>query len=215
MDKKKLILNVREKIKDYKIIETGNKLLDQAVYTGINFIITVIVTITFLIICKAAWHLYISLPVGKRYITAFAVNSRTIDAVLNQDLISFAISLSVTALLICLIIGTISRVLHINRYLFYAMSLPVKILFWGGSLTALVAYRVQTVCEYEVYKIIFIFAAVPTLCIFNQCFKNVQALVPELGSLLNISIIKKARENGFYFYQIKTRLNNIIDRINR
>ena len=105
--------------------------------------------------------------------------------------------------------------MHINRYLFYAMSLPVKIIFWGGSLTALVAYKIQMTGEYEVYKIIFIFAAVPTLCIFNQCFKNVEALVPELGSLLNIPLIKKARENRFYFYQIKTWLNNIIDRINR
>ena len=103
MDKKKLISNARKKIRDYKIIETGNKLLDQAVYTGINFIITVIVTITFLFVCKAAWHLYISLPVGKRYITSFAANSRTFAAILNQDLINFAISLSVTALLICLI----------------------------------------------------------------------------------------------------------------
>ncbi len=173
--------------------------LDIMIQAILLVLITIILCIVFLYVCKMSWHVYISTPLGKKFLELYAVSAQSIVYVLNRELILFSIQLTLEAFTICLAISAICQVSHITRYFYLPRGFIGKIVLWGLPLTAIVAIHIQLVFGVKQFGLTYVVALVPTLCVFSGCFKFTYELLPEIGTLIekSLQIITKTIQAKF------------------
>lgn len=178
-------------------------------------IATVSLSIVLLYLCKILWRIYIITPVGTTYVAAFTEKAETISHILNKNFISFSIEVTFFAFGVCMIISGLCRLFYIARYLYLPRGFFGKIGFWGLTLTAAVAEYIQPVYDIQEWKTAYIIAFVPTLCLFTSCFRFTNIMLPEIGDIIKTGIKVKNNFIRLRLPEIKKRLKQIIDRINK
>ncbi len=135
------------------------------------------------------WFLYLETPMGQKFVASFQDQAGSIIEIFSFDILRFSIDLTVSALLVCIAVSCCSRLLHISRHLYLSGGFFSKLFFWGFPLTALVTLHICNSYGFEDYRIVGLFAAVPTFCLFMSCFKYSDQLLPEFGDLARSSLV--------------------------
>jgi hypothetical protein len=151
---------------------------------GLLVLAAIVICIVFMYTCKMAWFVYISTPVGKKFLNTFPMKAQNIIDILNRELIFFSIQLTLKAFIICLAISALCQVFHMARYFYQPRGFVMKIILWGLPLTAIVAIHIQDAFGLKQLGPAYIVALVPTLCVFSGCFKFAYELLPEIGTLI-------------------------------
>ncbi|UCD82807.1 MAG: hypothetical protein JSW26_15645 [Desulfobacterales bacterium] len=154
---------------------------------------TAVLNLMVLYFYNILWHIYRMTYSGKRFIVKHPKFTQLVSSLLSNDIIEIAIETTFSAFIICIIVCAICQVFHITRYLFNPQNTIIKLMFWGGPLTAAVSMYINDIHEFEHWAYTFPITIVPTLCVFTYCFKFTEDLLPEIGSvLLKIFIYIKA-----------------------
>ncbi len=130
------------------------------------------------------WHIYLETPMGHQFLVLFPGRSSAISEVMHCDIFCFAGRLTLTAFGICIAIAAGCRFFYLRRLLYDSMGLAGKLLVWGVLLTAGVTYTVYQDTGLGSWQILAVFAAFPTYCLFMNCFRYTNILVPEAGPLI-------------------------------
>ena len=138
----------------------------------------------FLYLCRTIWALYIATPTGNVFLGKIVGNKQTILDVLDQNLITFSLEITISAFLVCLVLSAIFQFLFIARYLYFPRGILGKTIFWGFCMTAAVATYIQPRFDFNEWSTAFAVALIPTLCVFPSCFKFADDLVPDIGDLV-------------------------------
>ena len=144
-----------------------------------------------LYLCKLLWFMYQTTPTGSYYVMHYVERAEVINRLLGRNFLIFSFHISISALVICMLVGIISRLLYIHQYLYRSMGMIKKLLFWAVPLSMLVAYYLHTVFIHDTWPMIFIYAFVPTLCIFSYCFDLVELVIPDLTDIFKFFIALK------------------------
>lgn len=177
--------NAAMKFKESKIYKYCRKLLNVITEVMVLIAFTFVFFMLLLYLAKYLWFIFTSTPVGQAYSTIFEESYRMTSDVLNRNLISLAMNLTLTACAICFIIGTIFKFLHITRYLYSGRGFLGRILFCGLPLTYLVALYLQYRGNFTRIDTACIVAVVPGLCLFARCFKYTDDFVPEMVDVIS------------------------------
>lgn len=132
------------------------------------------------------WHLYLETPMGQQFLQLFPEKSSAVAEIMNGDMIGFATRLTLTAFVICVSVAAASRFFYIGRLLYDSMGMAGKLTAWGVPLTAAVTCAVYQTAGLTGWEVIAVFAAIPTYCLFMNCFRYTAMLVPEAGRLLSL-----------------------------
>ena len=155
---------------------------------------TALLSLVVLYFYSILWHIFRFTYSGKKFITLHPEATSVISNIVKVDIIEHSIHTTFSAFVICLIICAICQVTYIARYLYYAQSIPVKLLFWGMPLTAVVSIYINTQIQLAHWSYTLPLTIIPTLCVFTYCFKFTETLLPEFGD-----IIKKIFQTHKYF----------------
>lgn len=171
----------------------GCRVLDATTRTIIMLIVSVLVNIGLLYLCKIFWYSYIATPIGQQFARLFEGRSQIMFDILNKNVVGFSFKLVIIAFIICLIIGAICQFLHITRYLYLPRGFFGKMTLWGLPLAVAVASYVKSIYGFEQWRIAYVVAFIPTLCVFTGCFGLTHALFPEMSDLMRKSVLIKER----------------------
>ncbi len=143
------------------------------------------------------WRLYAQTHMGQQYLQIFPQRAELINEIFGYQAYYLAGDATLTAFVICIGVGAVGRFLHINRCLFHSRGLIGKIFFWGLGLTGLVAYYLYMEYGFSSWEAIAVVAAVPTLCLFSNCYEYADRLLPELGDGVRLALpyVKKLKDN--------------------
>ncbi|MBN1931730.1 MAG: hypothetical protein JW786_09010 [Desulfobacterales bacterium] len=175
---------------------------------------TTALTAVFFYLSKMLWYLYITVPVGQRYVEMYAEKAQIIGDIFNRNLLSFACEITLSAFKICLAIGAFSQFFHLTRFFYLPGGFLYKIILWGLPLTATVAMHLQYLYEFEQFNLLYGLSIIPTLCVFTQCFEFTYELLPEAGHLISQALYTAKNIIPLKFSALKKQMKNLIDKIN-
>ena len=159
------------------------KVLDTTIHAILLVSATSILFIVLMYMGKMLWYFYIHTPGGRKFIELYSVRAQSIVALLNREMISFSIHLTLEVFTVCLVISAVCQVLHIARYFYVPRAWFGKISFWGLPLTAVVAFHIHPGLGVQQFGLTYAVALLPTLCVFSGCFRFTYELLPEIGDL--------------------------------
>lgn len=133
--------------------------------------------------CKVLWHLYLSTHVGKQFALYFPHAAKSTANLLQMDLISLSIEISIYSFVICIAIGAIFRFLYLARYVYEQFGALGRIAVCGLPLAAVIATYVQPLYGIPEWSTAFVVVLVPALSVFSRCFTYAAKLLPELGEI--------------------------------
>jgi hypothetical protein len=123
---------------------------------------------------------YSATQVGQTYAKIYEESYQLTNELLNRDFISLAINLTLTSFIICLIIGTVFKFLHISQFLYSNRGLFTRIIFVGLPLTFVVAVYNYYTGEFRFLETALTVVLIPTLFVFTGSFRLSEEFVPEL-----------------------------------
>jgi hypothetical protein len=174
------------KIKAAKFLQHFQKLLSRVSEIIVLIAFTVVAYTFLLYFAKYLWVIFTATHVGQTYAEIYRESYRITNDVLNRGIISLAINLALTSCVLCLIVGTIFKFLHIIQYFYSARGFFGRIIFTGLPLTYIVAIYMHYKGDFSHMDTAFTVALVPTLCIFAGCFRFAEEFVPDLFDVINI-----------------------------
>ena len=154
----------------------------------LSAIFAMAVSLGFLYLFRLFWFGYLSVPVGQKFLALFSNESQIINEILNQNIAVFSLEISLNALVICLIVGAVCRLLHITRIFYDPMHVIGKALIWGTLMTALVAGRLHFLYGFDQWRFSVFSAVIPTYCLFSGCLRYTSVLLPEVGDIFRLII---------------------------
>ncbi len=125
---------------------------------------------------------------GEKFISLYSERAETIFELSKLNLVYFSIEVTLSAFLICFVIGVICRFFHISHYLYLSQGLFGKLVYWGVPLTGAVSYYIKNKYGFSDWQVTGFIAMIPTYLMFTSCFKYSQKLIPEAGDVLKIAI---------------------------
>lgn len=145
------------------------------------------------------WELYIQTMIGQQYMEYFPRRAEIINEIFDYEALYLAGDATLSALVVCLGMSAVGRLLHINRYLYLSRGFMGKLLLWGPGLTAVAAYHLYWEYGFSSWEGIAMVTAVPTYCLFMNCYDYTGRLLPELGDLIRIitPYVKKLKKSFF------------------
>jgi len=152
------------------------------------------------------WYLYITTPMGEKFISLHPERAETIFEFSNLDLRYFCAEVNLSAFVICFLIGVVCQFLHISHYLYLSQGLFGKLVYWGIPLTGAVSYYIKNEYDFSNWGTTALIVMLPTYLLFISCFKYSQKLIPEVGTIIKIS----TPPVKYLYHQIFVK---IIDRI--
>ncbi len=174
-----------------------NEFRDSLLYLVILLSISYTATLLTFIICRTGWSVYMSTPVGEKFMEAFYDRASQIQTVMDMDIFVLSFDLTIAAFLVCMAVAVVFQLLHFIKLFFLPMGIFGKILFWGLPMTALTAYRITMIYDMDSYTQVFLISMPPTLIIFAGCLSSASKLLPQLSEIL--FMIKKVL---LYLYHI-------------
>ncbi len=133
------------------------------------------------------WYLYVSTPMGEKFITLHPQRTATLYELSNLDLIYFCTELTLSAFALCFLIAAICQFTHISHYFYLSRGFFGKLICWGAPLTGAVAFYIQKTYGFSDWHVVAGIVMIPTLLMFMNCFKYSQKLIPEAGELINVT----------------------------
>jgi hypothetical protein len=143
------------------------------------------------------WKLYNQTPMGNEFSVSFPVRVATINEIFSYQASHLAAKVTLSAFGMCMALAAIGQIFHVNRCLFYSRNVLERVLFWGPGLTAAGGYYLYyTEYSFSSWEIIAIVVAVPTFCLFSNCYDYAAQLLPEIGDVLQLMLgyLKKLRQ---------------------
>ena len=140
------------------------------------------------------WYTYRATQVGRTFLKKFGNNYSFFVDILNQDIVTVSYKLTLSAFILCLVIGSVFQFLYLGRFFQGAGSWLHKFMYWGLPLTFIVSacfYR-WPLYPVEHWSAAYILYFLPTICIYALCFKISDKLLPEFGAAIN-SVFKSIR----------------------
>jgi hypothetical protein len=191
----------------------GRRLWDETTILLTLLFITVLISSGLFFIAKLLWYAYALTPVGKEYISIFTENSQAIFAIFSRGCIKFSIELTLHTFSVCLIICTLCQLLSISRFFYIPREFFGKLCFWGLSMAAAGAVYLRPIYNFAEWEMALFLSVVPTLVMFNGCFRFTGLLLPELYDII-VYLIKKGGVIKKYIPGLRQKAQDIIDRIN-
>jgi hypothetical protein len=134
------------------------------------------------------WYAYLSTPMAENFILLHPEQTDTIFKLSELNLVDFSMHVTLSAFVICFVIGGVCRFLHICHHLYLSQGFFGKLLCWGIPLTAAVSYYIKHQYGFSDWEATVFIVIIPTYLLFISCFKFSQQLIPEVGSVLYVLI---------------------------
>jgi len=167
------------------------------------FLVAAIGGLTFILLylSKMMWFLYLSTPMGNKFIDLFPDRAQLINDISGLDLLTFTAELTLSSFVICIGISAVCRFFHINYYLYHSQGFFGKLFYWGMPITAAVGYFIMGKFGFAEIELSICLALIPTYLMFFNCFKYTERVIPEVGSVIQFIIpyVKKT----YYFIYLK------------
>ena len=162
------------------------KLIELALAYGA----TVILYAGLLYLANFLWILYIETPVGQKFLEYH--NIEVIEDLQQQNFLVLILRITFFAISGCLTLGAVSQILLIKRYFYDPQGFFGRLIYWGIPCTALTSFAIHRILKLE-WAASFSLALVPSLVLFNYCFRFTE-LVPEISALFKsiVSLTKEA-----------------------
>ncbi len=154
-------------------------------------------------VCQMLWHLYLSTPTGKHFLTTHSIESAFFSSLFNLDGVALIRLIVLTSLKNSCLIGIVCQFFQLMRYFYDSRGVIGKFVIWGGGLSYLAAWQISVSLEIDWFGGVFLISALPTLCLFTFCFDFTRELVPEIGEIFNKNNLKLSIE------WVKLRLKKI------
>lgn len=175
------------------IIRYIYKLLNTAIEAFFLVLATWFICYILMYLADIMWRLYLTTPMGSKYLALFEERAQTIIQVFELDHFYLTVEVTVASFVICFLVGAVCHFLHISYYLYHSRGFFGKLIFWGMPLTALVAFYIKFQFGFSDWEVTCIIATIPTYLLFISSFTYSQSLLPEVGEIIDIIIptIKK------------------------
>ncbi|MBF0119469.1 MAG: hypothetical protein HQK79_11580 [Desulfobacterales bacterium] len=171
----------------------GHKFTNIVVQALLLFIFVFVINTGFLYFCNMLWSNYSATTVGQYFFKYYSEYAEIICNILNNNLIYFSAKITLISFIVCLIIGSVLRFLHILSYFYQHMGFLTRLFLWGLPLTAGVAWVVQSEYKFDHLASAYAVSLIPTEFLFSGCFLFVCELLPELGEVFSFILGKDKR----------------------
>ncbi len=143
------------------------------------------IVLILLYVADLFWHLYLETMMGQKFYLYFPDKAEAIEQTLSTDLRLLSGRITLTAFLFSIGIAAFGRITHINRYFYMSLGLIEKLLYWGIPLTGITSFyiHIKYLQDFN-WELTFLLAAFPTYCLFMNCFKYAEKLLPEMEDVL-------------------------------
>jgi len=118
---------------------------------------------------------------------------------------------TVLTLYICFLLGCVTRILHLIRYLYDSQGILGKLIIWFIPTVALTAWALILQDQVTDYSAACVLAIVPTICILSSCLHLAKAMLPELNGIIKIitnSLVSRKHALNFAGAKIKAWLDD-------
>jgi len=162
----------------------ARELMEVSVRSILLLIFTAVLSAVVIFFYEVLWQIYQQTYKGQKFIMLYPEIHAYISNFMKKDLIEAAIQTTVAAFTISLAIAAVCQTAYISRYLYIPLGLFTRILFWGMPLTVIVSMHINDRLGFTHWSHTIPLAIVPTLCVFTNCFKFTNALLPEIGDVI-------------------------------
>jgi len=159
-------------------------LTQELTQLAIAFIIIIAAFIALLYLAKFLWQVYQETPVGHQFLLDYATLSRSIQHVFSMHLATLSIYSTIAALQACLVIGGLSKLISLKRYLYDPQGFLFRGVLWGLPCTALTALGLLSSHNLNLnWQTAAVLGLPPTLAMLGPIFSFIERVVPELISV--------------------------------
>jgi hypothetical protein len=162
--------------------------VELAVESAVLLIVTVGLNTLLLNLIKMCWYTYKGTHVGQVFLKKFGNNYSFFVEILDEDIISVSCELTLSAFILCLVIGSICQFVYLVRFYQGSPGLLHRFIYWGFPLTIIVSayFFRRPIYIVEHWSAAYILYFVPTLCVYALCFKISGMLFPELAAVVKV-----------------------------
>ncbi len=134
------------------------------------------------------WHLYLQTITGREFRICFPEKTALIEQVFDSSLFLLSGRVTLSVFLVCAAAASIARITHISRYFYMSLGIIGKLLYWGPALTAASAFYLHEQYAGFSWKMSVLFAVIPAYCLFMNCFKYAERLLPEAEDVVSLAV---------------------------
>jgi len=141
------------------------------------------------------WILYLETPVGQRFLADHIVYVGVIENLQRQNFLILTLRVALIVIAVCLVLGAAGRVLLVMRYIYDPQGFFGHLIFWGIPSAVLTSFAIHRTLKLG-WAVSFSLGLLPTLLLFNYCFRFTLGLVPEISTVFGsiVSLTKKVLE---------------------
>lgn len=171
-------------MRDLKTIAYGwiRCFCDKIMELVLVFAITVISYTILLYFISFLWVIYVETPVGQRFLTLHNADIAFIAKLQNQNFFILSLRVSLLVIKVCLVLGAVSQVFLMIRFVYDARSFFLRLILWGVPCAVLSSTAIYN--TYEIgWSVSFFLGFIPSLILFNYCLRFSSGLLPEISIL--------------------------------
>ncbi len=173
-------------IRAVKLPSWSQNLGDALLRCGVVFVIALIFEIGLLYLGRYLWYIYLWTTVGQYYVKHFPDKAKAIQSLVQTDALMLGWEVTVLTLYICFLLGCVTRILHLIRYLYDSQGILGKLIIWFIPTVALTAWALILQDQVTDYAAACVLAIVPTTCILSSCLHLAKAMLPELNGIIKM-----------------------------
>ena len=155
---------------------------DKIIELAIAFAVTIISYTILLYLVSFLWVLYVETPMGQQFITIHIADTTFIEELLDQNFFMLSLRVNLLVIEVCLILGAVSQVFLMIRYVYDARSFFQRLILWGipcAILSSIAIYKTHEIG----WLMSFFLGFTPSLILFNYCLRFASGLLPEISIL--------------------------------
>jgi hypothetical protein len=180
-----------------------NKFVNTTIEAALLVIIICLLSYILLFLFEKMWYLYLSTPMGYKFLQSFPERAQTIIEITDLDLLYFAVDLTLSIFVLCIVLSSICRFFHINYFFYHSCGFFGKLLFWGIPITAMASYYIKYRYEFTEWEVTCVVVAFPAYLMFISCFSYTEKLLPELGDIIRLIIPPVKKSYTFVLLKVK------------
>jgi hypothetical protein len=143
------------------------------------------------------WVLYTSTPVGNSFINLHPELAYVLNQLSSFPILSIPTFVVRETLVNCFVISVVAKLFYVGRFFYQPRGVLGKTL-WGAAIAGIVAYGLWSDRIVDTFKVSYILAILPSLCLLPYCFDLSDRALPEIGDLFfnpfTRDIYRKIRE---------------------
>lgn len=160
------------------------EVVEVSIRSTLLLICSVVLNLIVLFFYRILWHIFRMTYSGRRFVMQHPEANNLVSNIVDHDLVETSIQTTFSAYIICLTIGAICRVTHIQRYLYHSLGDLTRLVYWGMPLAVFVSWYINEEVKFDHWSYALPITFLPTLCVFTYCFKFSETLLPEIGDVI-------------------------------